>query len=120
MRPTLEQTNPELAARAIELAVQQGIKHAARATGLSKNTVKALLTRLNLMWAARAGAVRRASLREVSGWLADVARIERMAQRAGCGKSALSSVCVAAHTARMANAIIHHSRPAVTAHPTPV
>jgi len=49
MRPRLEETNEELAIRAVKLAFELGIKPAARATGISKNTVRALLVRQNAL-----------------------------------------------------------------------
>ena len=51
-RPRLEVANPQLAGRALHLAMQIGIKPAAYAVGISKNTMRALLRRNDLNWLA--------------------------------------------------------------------
>ena len=63
MRPRLEHTNLQLASYAVELVYRIGIKRAAKATGISKNTLKAMLRRLDLYWIVKDGALNRKLMR---------------------------------------------------------
>ena len=52
-RPRFEEVNPQLAIWACEMAIQDGIQPAAAKLGISKNTLKGLLKRKNMIWTAR-------------------------------------------------------------------
>ncbi len=58
-RLTLEQTNPELAREAIQLATEIGIKPAAATLGISKNTLKRLLRQNHRLYDAREAGIER-------------------------------------------------------------
>ncbi|MBI5688311.1 MAG: hypothetical protein HZC54_24830 [Verrucomicrobia bacterium] len=62
-RPRLEESNPQLAIRVLELAAGIGIKPAAAALGISKNTVRALVRRQDFGWVVSLGAGNRAMMR---------------------------------------------------------
>ena len=59
MRPRLEEANPRLAIRAMKLATSFGIKKGAEIAGISKNTMKAMLKRRDMMWLVRCAALDR-------------------------------------------------------------
>lgn len=62
-RPRLEDSNPELAQRALERSMQIGIKFAAAEVGISKNTLRRLLRENDLNDICRMCAIDRKIMR---------------------------------------------------------
>lgn len=62
-RPRLEESNPQLVMRALELSMQMGIKPAAAAVGISKNTLRRLLRENDLNDICRMCAIDRKIMR---------------------------------------------------------
>ena len=67
-RPRFEDVNPQLANWACEMAIREGIQPAAAKLGISKNTLKDLLKRKNMIWQARNAALSRKRERYWAGY----------------------------------------------------
>lgn len=65
-RPRLEDSNPQLAIRALEWSMQMGIKPAAAMVGISKNTLRRLLRENDLNKVCRMCAIDRKMLRTLA------------------------------------------------------
>lgn len=65
-RPRLEESNPQLVMRALELSMQMGIKPAAAMVGISKNTLRRLLRENDLNDVCKMCAIDRKIMRTLS------------------------------------------------------